>query len=222
MFGTVALQHFCNPVTCIRMTTRRRRRDICPPQCISQRRRLVLPVDHHPTIRCFDPRAGMVRYQRAQPLRCAIRGKKPSTINGMTAGLNEFRRISDVMQPSGRHQQLRIVDYPDRSPRLFGDTSNVFPSAVKRSQSRTRELLGPIGEAASHSVTVGHAGHRSASVRAERLSGGQQDPRPRSGSHVGGRPRSGIANRAKLADFYPARLGSGDLQQGYARGRLLS
>lgn len=101
-----------------------------------------------------------------------MRGEKPGTIDGMTTGLNEFRCISDVMQPSGRHQQLRIVNYPDRSPCLFGDTLNVSPSAVKRSQSRMRELLGPIGEAASHSVTVGHAMDRLASVtpNAESLS----------------------------------------------------
>lgn len=126
-----------------------------PPQSVPQRREFVGPViDVKLSVTRLDPGARVMRHECAQSFRRARFSQELSAVNGMETRPNQVRRVADIVQPSSRHEQPRIVHHLGRE----GCPAS-YPFDVGRPPRQAREVLPceigcPAHEVGRHTSTV--------------------------------------------------------------------
>jgi hypothetical protein len=77
----------------------------------------------------FNDRAGMVRHQPNHPIGKPPPPQEPCTVKRMKAGIDQTRRIADVVQPRRRHQDIAVVGHSRAQlRRTCADRLNVRPT----------------------------------------------------------------------------------------------
>ncbi|NQE68421.1 hypothetical protein NG2371_02878 [Nocardia gamkensis] len=156
MVRAVAFADLCNATEHIRRLTGWGRRNIRPPQRVTQHCLLVRPFDLYIAVTRLNTSTRMVGDESAQTVRRTLTPQELGAIHRVESSPTNRWSVADVMQPRRSLQEVRIVNHIDGLPSMPSDALDVPPPSRHADKIVPRQLRSPGNE------VIGHTGNRKA------------------------------------------------------------